>query len=134
MDHSGINTLADYMRIHTDVVRLDLTTDRLYGKGMHDVEPWGHYDIIACDKDAMYQMSTQAAIWNRRNLLTLLRPGMNPWEVETQTDMEKQPYGVLGTRQFPVRYANLMLKGEVMDYELDRIPEPHRETIRMWIP
>jgi len=133
VDHNGINTLADYMRFHDDVVRLDLTTDRLYGKGMHDVEPYGHYDIIACDKDAMYEISLQAAIWNRRNLLTLLKPNMNPWEVETQTDMVKQPYRVLGTRQFPVRYANLMLKGEVMDYELERIPEEHRLVINQWI-
>jgi hypothetical protein len=101
---------------------------------MHDVEPWGHYDIIACDSDAMYEMSLQAAIWNRRNLLTLLRPGMNPWEVETQTDMQKQPYKVLGTRQNSIRYSNLMLKGEVVGYELDHITEHHREIIKTWIP
>lgn len=133
VDHNGVNTLADYMRINKDVVRFDLTSDRLYGKGMRDIESWGHYDIIACDKDAMYEMSLQAAIWNRRNLLTLLRPSMNPWEVETQTDMTKQPYRVLGSRQYPVRYANLMLKGEVMDYELERIPESHRSIIKQWI-
>jgi hypothetical protein len=135
VDCAGVSTLAQYMRLgnNNDVVRFDLTADRLYGKGMHDIEPWGHYDIIACDKDAMYEMSLQTAIWNRRNLLTLLRPGMNPWEVETQTDMQKQPYRVLGTRQNPVRYANLMLKGEVMDYELEHIPEPHRSAIEQWI-
>jgi hypothetical protein len=81
----------------------------------------------------MYQMSLQAAIWNRRNLLSLLRPGLNPWEVETQIDMKNQPFRVLGTRQNLVRYANLMLKGEVMNYELDRIPEPHRSTVERWI-
>lgn len=135
VDHQGVSTLADYMRmgINQDVVRLDLTTDRLYGKGMRDIEPWGHYDIIACDKDAPYEMSLQTALWNRKNFLSLLRPGMNPWEVETQTDMTKQPYRVLGTRQNLVRYANLMLKGAVMDYELEHIPEPHRTTISRWI-
>jgi hypothetical protein len=135
VDHQGINTLADYMRLgdNNDVVRFDLTADRLYGKGMHDIESWGHYDIIACDKDAPYEMSLQAAIWNRRNLLKLLRPGMTPWEVEIQTDMQVQPYRVLGTRQYPIRYANLMLKGQVVDYELDRIPEPHKTNIERWI-
>lgn len=135
VDHNSITTLAEYMMLgkNNDVVRLDLTADRLYGKGMHDVDHWGHYDIIACDKDAMYEMSLQAAIWNRRNLLRLLRPGMNPWEVEIQTDMTSQPYRVLGTRQWPVRYANLMLKGQVVDYELERIVEPHRSAIKRWI-
>ena len=136
VDHNGISTLANYMRLrdNNDIVRFDLTADRLYGKGMKDIEPWGHYDIIECDKDAMYQMSLQAAIWNRRNLLSLLRPGMTPWEVEIQTDMTVQPYRVLGTRQWPVRYANLMLKGQVVGYELDLIPEPHRSIIERWIP
>jgi len=136
VDHNGVATLAQYMQMdkNRDVVRFDLTADRLYGKGMRDVDEWGHYDIIACDKDAMYEMSLQAAIWNRRNLLTLLRPGMNPWEVETNTDMTQQPFRVLATRQWPVRYANLMLKGEVVDSELALIPDPHREIIENWIP
>lgn len=135
VDHGGIDSLASYMCMNenSDVVRLDLTADRLYGKGAHDVEPWGHYDIIACDKDAMYEMSLQAAIWNRRNFLRLLKPDMNPWEVEIQTDMTQQPYRILGTRQWPVRYANLMLKGEVVDYELEHIPQPHRDNIERWI-
>jgi hypothetical protein len=135
IDHQGVNTIVDYLQMpkNDDVVRFDLTADRLYGKGMRDLESFGHYDIIACDKDAMYEMSLQAAIWNRRNLLKLLRPGMNPWEVEIHTDMTKQPYRVLGTRQWLVRYANLMLKGAVMDYELEHIPEPHRSFIDRWI-
>lgn len=136
VDHAGIETIAQYMRLgqNEDVVRFDLTADRLYGKGMRDIEPWGHYDIIACDKDAMYEISLQAAIWNRRNLLSLLRPGMTPWEVEIQTDMTQQPYRVLGTRQWLVRYSNLMLKGEVVPDELELIPQPHRDIIKAWIP
>ena len=135
VDHQGIMTLADYMRLRSnqDVVRLDLTNDRLNAEGMHDIEPYGHYDIIACNKDTMYEMSLQAAIWNRRNLLAVLRPGFTPWEVETHSNMIHQPFRVLGTRQFPVRYSNLMLKGDVMDYELEHIPEPHRSDIERWI-
>lgn len=135
VDHQGIMTLADYMNQgkNSDVVRFDLTNDRLNAAGMHDIEPYGHYDIIACNKDTQYEMSLQAAIWNRRNLLSMLRPGLTPWEVELQTDMQAQPYRVLGCRQFPIRYANLMLKGEVMDYELEHIPEPHRSAIERWI-
>jgi hypothetical protein len=133
VDCAGVSTLAEYMRNNPDIVRFDLTNDRLNAEGMHDIEPWGHYDIISCNKDTMYEMSLQAAIWNRRNLLAILKPGLTPWEVELQTDMAKQPFRVLGTRQFPVRYANLMLKGEVVDYELEHIPEPYRSDIERWI-
>jgi hypothetical protein len=137
VDCGGVATLAEYMRLskNQDVVRFDLTMDRLseFAKNVRDVEGYGHYDVITCDSDSMYNMSLQVSIWNRRNLLSLLKPGMNPWEVETQTDMVNQPFRVLGSRQNPVRYANLMLKGSVMDYELDKIPEPHRSTIARWI-
>src|SRR5512139_752482 len=72
VDCAGVATLADYMRFNPDVIRLDLTTDRLYGGGMHDVCSYGHYDLIACPKDAPYEMSLQAGLWNRKNLLSLL--------------------------------------------------------------
>jgi hypothetical protein len=133
VDCAGVSTLAEYMRMNQDVVRFDLTNDRLNAEGMHDIEPYGHYDIIACNKDTMYEMSLQCAIWNRRNLLSILKPGLTPWEVELQTDMTQQPFRVLGSRQMPVRYSNLMLKGEIVDYELEHIPEPHRSNIQGWI-
>lgn len=133
VDHEGVASLANWMHDHPDALRMDLTADRLYGMNMKDKEAWGRHDIVECSKDAPYQMSLQAAIWNRRNLLATLRPGLSAWAVETQIDMTNCPYGIYGTRQWPVRYANLILKGSVMDYELDRIPQPHRDTIRRWI-
>jgi len=132
-DCAGVSTLASYMREHEDVVRFDLTADRLHGQGMRDIESYGHYDIIACDKDAPYEMSLQAAIWNRRNFLSLLKPDHDPWMTEMYIDMTKQSYRVLGSRQWPVRYSNLMLKGDVMNYELEHIPEPHRSVVERWI-
>jgi len=132
-DCAGVSTLANYMRQQDDVVRFDLTADRLHGQGMHDIESFGHYDIIACDKDAPYEMSLQAAIWNRRHLLSLLKSNLDPWQVEMYIDMTSQPFRVLGSRQWLVRYSNLMLKGEIMDYELEHIPEPHRSVVERWI-
>lgn len=133
-DYSGINTLADYMASHPDVVRLDLTTDRLYGGGMHDVEAYGHYDLIACPPNAPYQMSLQAGLWNRRNLLNLLVPGKSSWETEIHTDMANSPYKVFGTRQYPLRYANIVFKGKIAEGEVNRIPEPHRTEVLKWFP
>jgi hypothetical protein len=134
VDCGGVNTLAEYMYDNPDVLRMDLTTDRLYGGGMHDVMPYGHYDLIACPKDAPYEMSLQAGLWNRRNLLSLLKPDMSSWEVEIHTNMAITPFRVLGTRQYPLRYANLVFKGKIADGELDRIPEPHRSEVEKWIP
>jgi hypothetical protein len=111
VDHQGIASLADYVAMHPEVLRLDLTTDRLYAGGMFDVEAWGHYDIIETPHGTPYQMSLQAAIWNRDPMLELLRPGKTPWQVETETS---PPEGmrVLGTRQNPIRYINAFKGGD----------------------
>ena len=134
VDHSGIVTLANYMEEHPDIVRLDLTADRLYGHMMRDVEAYGHYDIIECANDAPYQMSLQAAIWRKRLLLNLLTFGKSAWEVEVQTPMVNIPYRVVGTRQWPIRYSNAILKGKLVTDEVNRIPQPHREVVEKLTP
>lgn len=133
-DCHGISTLADYMLANPDVIRLDLTTDRLYGAGMRDIGAYGHYDLISCSKDAPYEMSLQAGLWNRANLLAVLQPDKSSWETEIHTNMPATGYRVVGTRQYPLRYANLVFKGSIADGELNRIPEPHRAEVEKYIP
>ena len=134
VDHAGILTLQAYMTDHPEVVRFDLTADRLYGYMMRDVEPFGHYDIIECSEDAPYQMSLQAAIWRKDLLLQLLQRNKSAWEVEIHTNMQGRGMRVLGSRQWPVRYANAVYKGLLDPHEVERIPEPHRSVIADWIP
>ena len=134
VDHGGVLTLLDYMRQHPNVVRFDLTADRLYGHMMKDIEFYGHYDIVECAEDAPYQFSFQAAIWNKKLLLELLVPDKSPWEVEIYTNMVGRGMRVLGSRQWPVRYANAMNLGKLDRGQIDRIPEPHRSEVVKWIP
>lgn len=133
VDNVGIETLAEYMRIHDDVLRMDLTDDRLYAGGRFDVDSWGHYDIIETPFETPYQMSLQAGIWNRKLMLNVLVPGKSPWETELHT---QPPEGmrVLGTRQMPMRYANIYKNGEIIQEQLDRVPQEHREAIVQWFP
>jgi hypothetical protein len=135
VDTAGVATLADYMQQHPRVLRMDLTTDRLYAGGMFDVEAFGHYDILETPPSTPYQMSTQAGIWRRSLLLELLRPEMTPWEVELQTDVPGR-MRVLGTRQSPVRYANVFRGGDPDTLlNLEQIPGEHIEELRRreWI-
>lgn len=136
-DCGGIASLADYMQIHQQVLRLDLTTDRLHAKGdardAMDLEAWGHYDIIYTTHDIPYQMSFQPALWNRKHLLSILEYGRSPWEIELYTS-PAQEMMVCGTRQWPLRIANGILKGKVLWSEVNKIPQPHRDKIKQWIP
>jgi hypothetical protein len=132
-DVRGIATLADYARARPDVLRIDLTADRLYAGGMLDLEAYGSYDLIETPADTPYQMSLQAAIWRREHLLSLLVPGRSAWETEIYT-APPPALRVLGTRQWPLRYANAILKGKVDPDELARIPAEHRAQVAAMIP
>lgn len=117
----AVNHLVDLARLHPDILRIDLTTDRLNatttegGPAAYDI---GHYhglDIIESKKNSPYLMSTMGGIWNRAALLDLLVPGETPWEFEIQgtTRAIESPYRVLGTRQFPLRHTIAIAKGRV---------------------
>ena len=123
VDHQAIASLADYLTMHPEVIRIDLTADRLYAGDMRDVESWGRLDIVETPASSPYQMSTQCCLVNRRNLLAIIKPGLTPWEFELQgNDMLGDKYRVLGTRQYPVRYANGIGTGHGEDGWTEGIP------------
>jgi hypothetical protein len=140
-DVVGIGTLLDYMKLNRNILRVDLTQDRLYATGPQypindpDYGHWGHYDLIN-RKGEQYEMSLQVGIWNRKLLLDVLKDDWSPWQVElegTNIVNEKDDMIVLGTRQNPVRYTN-GLKNEATNVNLKDIPEEHLKVIKQWIP
>jgi len=133
VDVAGVSACHEYVRTRPDVLRIDLTADRLYAGGMFDVEGWGHYDIIETPNATPYQMSTQAGIWNKRLFLELLVPNKSAWEVELHTIVPER-MRVLGTRQYILRYANALLKGELDPSQLATIPVEHQRAIFNMIP
>lgn len=133
VDVAGVVACYDYIKDRPEVLRMDLTTDRMYAGEMRDVDSWGHYDIIETPNTSPYQMSTQAGIWNKKRLLEILMPGKSAWEVEIHTSPPPS-MRVLGTRQFPVRYANAILKGQLDPIELRKIPQDHLPAILQMIP
>ena len=141
VDHQAIESIAEYMRMHPDVLKVDLTADRLHSGRGEDVDYWGHVDLLRTEWDVPYQFSTQAACWNRKHLLSVLRPEMSPWDFELQ---DKKPgLHVLGTRQWPLRYVNLLGMGLGKDEyrtehrrhglggtTVERIPDEHVEFMQ----
>jgi hypothetical protein len=108
--------LADtFMKVSTDAIRFDLTSDRLYSGNIRDVGHFENFDIIQ-SFDSPYQISLQAAVWNKSRLKELIEPGMSPWEIEMvgSKKMEERPdLKVYGTRQWPVRYQIMVRAGEL---------------------
>lgn len=133
VDMRGIDACYEQMTMHNNVLRFDLTDDRQYAGGVKDIGYYGSYDIVETPHGTPYQMSLQAAIWNKKLLLDVLKPGMSAWE----TEIHLQPPSnlrVMGTRQRPVRYANAVLKGRIDYDQLGKIPKEHYEEAIKHIP
>lgn len=116
-----------------NVLRLDLTCDRLGSGRARDFASWGYLDIITTPNDTQYQFSLQAAIWSMRLLPKIVPPGKSPWELELYTRLE-EPIAVLGTRQCPVKYINA-IKGGRLDWSQIALLNPaDRKAIEPMIP
>lgn len=125
----AIPTLAEYATLHPEILRVDLTDDRQFNGAAKSIGSWGSFDMVETPPESAYQMSLQAAIWSRDHLLSILRPGLSPWQVELQTSLAERPdLRVCGTAQRPLHYINVSTGGDdkrVLSYS--GLPEEHRK-------
>lgn len=138
VDLYAIDALSTYMSMNHNILRVDLTGDRLYAGGMMDIGFYEHYDIIEAPQ-SQYQLSMQAGLWNRALLLDvchyLPKNLHSPWDLELEGTTIVNKFGermkVIGTRQWPVRYANAVLKGKIDYKELTKLSvEESRELLK----
>jgi hypothetical protein len=123
----AVRIAADYAQQFGYVLRIDLTTDRLFAGGPHypsDIPDYGFagYLDLFRKPDTPYEMSLIAGVWRKDNLLSVLVPGESPWDVEiagTTRVNERKDLLVLGTRQWPVRHILGLRNGNHGDYLLD---------------
>ena len=119
VNHQAIGTLHELCTLQPQILRMDLTDDRQYNGEVLDFEHtpfYGCNDIVWTPPTSPYQMSLQAAIWNRKLMLEVLRRDESAWQVEiggTAANLRARgDMWVLGTRQRPVRYANMLGLGD----------------------
>lgn len=94
---------------------------------------WDKYPgFLLANQTSMYRTSLQPAIWTRRYLLRLSRPGMNPWQFELS------PYAGLDGRTIvqleygvPIyKYANMYYKGGFDGSKLELIKKEDLAELR----
>jgi len=113
IDKSGIDLLREFMKVREDIVRIDITGDRLYAGNMRDVGYWDRFDIVEAP-GSPYQMSLQAGIWNKNKLIEILEylpvGKRSAWDVELEGTSYFNAHNMIvyGTRQMPIRYVNGM--------------------------
>jgi hypothetical protein len=115
VDTNAIEVFGKYLEQHPDVLRVDLTGDRLYAGGMKDIGSYDRYDLIEAP-GSQYQLSLQAGIWNKSQFLKVLSmlpdEKRSAWAFELDGSYIVNSFGdrmrVVGTRNWPLRYANGM--------------------------
>ena len=127
-DRKAIPKLLDWM--DDDVLRIDLSGNRA-SYGHKTLGQRAGYDIIQSHKNAKYQMSFQAAIWRKENLLKMLRRNESPWEAEIKGSKRVKKMKVLGTKPAVMRYQPVW-RSQKKQWQLDKIPTYQLEKIKEW--
>ena len=83
---------------------------------------WKHYnelDYLVADNNAQYRRSLQLSIWTKDYLMYSLLGVRTPWEFELAHSNDDRK--IIGMENHIFTYANLMLKGKLMDYEVNKL-------------
>lgn len=114
VDLGLIYQLETYLRNNPEIVKIDLTNDRL--KLEHTA--WNDSDaptpLILSGSETLFQASTQAAIWDRKFLWRFLNEKESAWQYEkagTKRMIEARKRGtfdglILGCQSPPMSYVN----------------------------
>ena len=118
VDIEGVQLLVDYAKIHPEVIRIDLTPDRLHtmrdhpefaGKYNYKFGKLEHLDLVKSATGAPYSLAMITSVWRKDNVLSCLQEGWDPWQVEMQGSykayLKGDEYVVLGTENLPVPHC-----------------------------
>lgn len=118
VDRLVINKLSEH--ITSNVLRIDLSGNRIsYDYRSTGIGVMG-YELIESSPSARYQMSYQAAIWNKKNFQKVLKRGENPWESEINGSKRVGNLRVLGTNPKVISYQPVW-RSKQGRWQLDRI-------------
>jgi hypothetical protein len=121
-DTYAIKMMHDYMGQFKYVLKFDLTTERLFadggGKylfGYNSYDTLGYLDLIKSSFGSPYHLSLWGGLWRRDLLREFIIPDETAQQIELNGTHRLAQKGddvlVLGTRQAPMRHANVIQGG-----------------------
>ena len=138
VDIGVVDKLYEYMKVHHNVLRMDLTNERISKKNVKLIEHYDGIGIIEAPNSSKFSMSFQVGIWDSELALQVLREGETPWQTELQgTERINSLNGeirVLGSDRRPVEYQPVYRKHR-RRMTTDKIPSHLLEVIveRGWL-
>jgi len=122
LDVQGIHIIYDYMHQFQNVIKFDLCSDRLnadpgryaYNNSTYDTA--GYLDLIKSDYQSAYHLSLWGGMWRKDLLRRFLVPNETAQQIELNGTRRLAQAGdellVLGTRQSPMKHANVIQGGK----------------------
>lgn len=112
MEDTFIKGPVCYFEIPYTFARIDLTKDVQSREHTNDGE-----HIIA-HQNSRYRLSTQPSVWNKEFLLHHLKPGLSPWDFETQ-DPKNDGLRVIGLTDYPINHNEGVRRFDTKKLNLD---------------
>jgi hypothetical protein len=113
INQEAIKAAETFMLDNPQVMRFDLSSDRMFSRDVQYCEPYGPFDL--CWGKGAYSLSFQAGMFRRELLLEMMRPDETPWQAELNGSdrLNHTPYWVMGLMQWPINYFIAMNKGKL---------------------
>jgi len=125
VDLAGVNLMFGFIKQDPKALRIDLSGNRAAYVQSQYYDSVNGYDIVETPMRTPYQMSFQAAIWNRELLLSVLKEDETPWEAEINGSARlrnKANIKVLGAKDTLLKYQPVYRTREYK-MQLNKIPK-----------
>jgi hypothetical protein len=133
VDIQALKMIYDYCHQFQNVIKFDVTTERLFANGggqylfgYNTYETLGYLDLIKSDFGSPYHLSLWGGMWRRDLLRQFLVIGETAQQIELNGTHRLAQVGdellVLGTRQAPLKHANVVQRGQWNDDPMTGLP------------
>lgn len=133
VDVQALKMIYDYCHQFQNVIKFDVTTERLFANGggqylfgYNTYETLGYLDLIKSDFGSPYHLSLWGGMWRRDLLRQFLVIGETAQQIELNGTHRLAQVGdellVLGTRQAPLKHANVFQRGGWNDDPMTGLP------------
>jgi hypothetical protein len=127
VDRLALNELKKWF--DDSILRIDLSGNRASYKQARIIGKCMEYDMVETGVNVPYQMSFQAGIWNRKLLLSLLKKGESPWEVEIEGSKRITNERIIGTSSAIMKYQPVW-RCKRQQWQVDKIPTAKLEYMK----
>lgn len=130
---SAITSLCTWMYSQSNILRCELWGERAAKKQARPFDNTSGVELVSTPPHTKYQMSLQAAIWDRDLLLEVLQPHETPWQVEIDGSIRlkgRPDLLVVGVKERVLHYRPIYQHGQL---NVKQIPEATMMRQRGWL-